>query len=119
MLRRAQGKLAVITQRTGGRNALGGRVVGRTLLLAWRRRRWSRWRSISDRPMSLMPSAWTASFIEERPGRVRSRSMVLAILAYFLRRAGKTVKALPELRVHRSPTRFLVPDVTVLDQDAL
>jgi len=28
------------------------------------------------------------------------------------------MKALPELRVHRSPTRFPVPDVTVFDQDA-
>ena len=42
----------------------------------------------------------------------------LAILAYFLRRAEWKAKALPELRVQVAPTRFRVPDVTVLDQDA-
>ena len=42
-----------------------------------------------------------------------------AILAYFLnhRREWK-IQVFPELRIQVSPTRFRVPDVTVLDQDS-
>ena len=57
--------------------------------------------------------------IEERPnGEYDHAAWQLAIPAYFLRRTEWKVKVLPQLRVQVSPTRFRVPDVTVLDQDA-
>jgi Uma2 family endonuclease len=57
--------------------------------------------------------------IEERPvGEYDHAAWQLAILAYFLRHSEWKAKALPELRVQVSPTRFRVPDVTVLNQDA-
>ena len=57
--------------------------------------------------------------IEERPmGELDHAKWQLAILAYFLRHPEWKVKALPELRVKVSPTRYRVPDVTVLKADA-
>jgi Uma2 family endonuclease len=57
--------------------------------------------------------------IEERPvGGYDHAAWQLAILTYFMRHPEWKLKALPELRVQVSPTRFRVPDVTVLDQDA-
>ena len=58
------------------------------------------------------------SVIEERTMREYDHAAwQLTLLAYFLRGEEWRVKALPELRVQVSPTRFRVPDVTVLDQD--
>lgn len=57
--------------------------------------------------------------IEERPmGELDHASWQMAVLAYFLRHQEWKVKALPELRVQVSPTRYRVPDVTVLKVDA-
>ena len=57
--------------------------------------------------------------IEERPmGEYDHAAWQLAVLRYFLKHVEWKVKALPELRVQVSPTRFRVPDVTVLDQGA-
>jgi Uma2 family endonuclease len=57
--------------------------------------------------------------IEERPvGEFDHAAWQLAVLRYFLNHAEWKVKAVPELRVQVSPTRFRVPDVTVLKQDA-
>ena len=57
--------------------------------------------------------------IEERPvGEYDHAAWQLAILAYFLRHPEWKLKALPELRVQVSATRFRVPDVTVLGHDA-
>jgi Uma2 family endonuclease len=57
--------------------------------------------------------------IEERPvGEFDHAAWQLAVLRYFLNCAEWKVKALPELRVQVSATRFRVPDVTVLRPDA-
>lgn len=57
--------------------------------------------------------------IEARPaGEYDHASWQDAILALFREnRAGWGVRSLPELRVQVAPTRFLVPDVTVLDRN--
>jgi Uma2 family endonuclease len=57
--------------------------------------------------------------IEERPmGEYDHAAWQLAVLLYFLKHPEWKVKALPELRVQVSLTRFRVPDVTVLHQSA-
>jgi Uma2 family endonuclease len=54
--------------------------------------------------------------IEERlMGEYDHSAWQLAVLAYFLKHPEWRVKAMPELRVQVSPTRFRVPDITVLD----
>jgi len=57
--------------------------------------------------------------IQERPvGEYDHAAWQDALLAYFREHAIEwKVRAKPELRVQVSPTRFRVPDVTVLDRD--
>jgi Uma2 family endonuclease len=56
--------------------------------------------------------------IEERPmGEFDHAAWQLAILKWFLRHEEEwNIDVLPELRVQTAPTRFRVPDVTVLDR---
>jgi Uma2 family endonuclease len=57
--------------------------------------------------------------IEERPvGELDHAAWQEALLAYFRQHRDWNVKAYPELRVQVGRTRFRVPDVTVLDQNA-
>lgn len=57
--------------------------------------------------------------IEERPaGELDHSSWQGAILAYFAEHPEWKVKALPSLRVKVSPTRYRIPDVTVLKAEA-
>lgn len=57
--------------------------------------------------------------IEERPmGELDHASWQGAILAYFREHSEWGVRAYPELRVKVSPTRYRIPDVTVLKADA-
>ncbi len=57
--------------------------------------------------------------IEERPmGELDHSEWQDAILAWFRAHAAEwKARALPELRVQVSPTRFRIPDVTLLDRD--
>jgi Uma2 family endonuclease len=56
--------------------------------------------------------------IEERPmGEFDHAAWQLAIIKFFLRHEEEwNVEVLPELRVQTAPTRFRVPDVTLLDR---
>jgi Uma2 family endonuclease len=56
--------------------------------------------------------------IEERPmGEFDHAAWQLAILKWFLRHEEEwNIDVLPELRIQTGPTRFRVPDVTVLDR---
>ena len=56
--------------------------------------------------------------IEERPmGEFDHAAWQLAIIKWFLRHEEEwNIEVLPELRVQTAPTRFRVPDVTVLDR---
>lgn len=56
--------------------------------------------------------------IEERPrGEFDHAAWQLAIIKWFLRHEEEwNIEVLPELRVQAAPTRFRVPDVTVLDR---
>jgi Uma2 family endonuclease len=56
--------------------------------------------------------------IEERPmGEFDHAAWQLAIIRWFLRHEEEwNIDVLPELRVQAAPTRFRVPDVTVLDR---
>jgi Uma2 family endonuclease len=56
--------------------------------------------------------------IEERPmGEFDHAAWQLAIIKWFLRHEEEwNIDVLPELRVQAAPTRFRVPDVTVLDR---
>ena len=56
--------------------------------------------------------------IEERPmGEFDHAAWQLAIIRFFLRHEEEwNIEVLPELRVQTAPTRFRVPDVTVLDR---
>jgi len=54
--------------------------------------------------------------IEQRSvGELDHAAWQAAILAYFRQHPDWSVKAYPELRVQAAPTRYRVPDVTVLD----
>jgi Uma2 family endonuclease len=56
--------------------------------------------------------------IEERlPGEFDHAAWQLAIIKWFLRHEDEwNIDVLPELRVQAAPTRFRVPDITVLDR---